>query len=307
MCSSSCAGGAVTCGPPGATPLAAVFLPSADGSGRDTTSEVFDTALALAVVVVFAALAVGGTGVPGAALVGGPLVPTAGLVCVPDGTAAGLAWVPAGMAAGVVGAGATVAGLTVAGAVVVAFAGAEAAGATVAGLAPTLASTVEDFAAEAGFTAAGFTAAGAGFAGGAAFTESPAVFAGVADASARALPAASTRPASRVIRTHARSAGACSRILVLIARASLLLLGGARGSGNRSRVQAVCRRLEGRRRGAVVVGLRVGHHAQIVDRDDPAHVRQLGQERADLVIAAAHRDLDRQLGVVGLGPRRIRA
>src|SRR5580765_568612 len=100
MCSSSCAGGAVTCGPPGATPLAAVFLPSADGRGRVTTSDVFDTAVALAVVVGFAALAVGGTGVPGAALVGGALVPAAGLVCVPDGAAAGLAWAPAGAVAG---------------------------------------------------------------------------------------------------------------------------------------------------------------------------------------------------------------
>src|SRR5262245_19169262 len=97
------------------------------------------------------------------------------------------------------------------------------------------------------------------------------------------------------------------RVLVAITGFSLLgILGlGGRSSGPRRSVQAVGRGRERSQRGLrIVVGRRRGQ-LHVGDRHDASHVRQLRQERADLVVAALHDDVDRHLGVVRL--RAVRA
>ena len=95
-------------------------------------------------------------------------------------------------------------------------------------------------------------------------------------------------------------------VLSLMVVVGLLLLGVDRRRRHRCRVQAVGRGRElGRGRLAGIVRLRAGRQLHVRHRHDAAQVRQLGQERADLVVPTLDDDAHRHLAVVRIGARRI--
>src|SRR5580765_5073881 len=107
--------------------------------------------------------------------------------------------------------------------------------------------------------------------------------------------APSTNPAT------VRGSGRFARIV----RSFLLVLVRVRGRGRRRRRRRRRRGVQAVRRGGEVdlggderIVAAVGLQLHVRNRDDAPQVRELGEERPDLVVAAVHRDLQRHLGVV---------